>query len=85
MGDTGPCGPCSELHYDRLSNRENAAELVNADSPDLIEIRNLVFMAYNREQSGKLTPLPAKHIDTGILIDMFQLLITNRNGLRAYY
>jgi alanyl-tRNA synthetase len=46
MGDTGPCGPCSELHYDRLSDREDAAHLVNADSPDLIEVEGIESRIY---------------------------------------
>lgn len=65
MGDTGPCGPCSEIHIN-LSDDYDNPELVNAGSPDCIEIWNLVFIQYNRDETGKLHELPAKHIDTGM-------------------
>ncbi len=65
MGDTGPCGPCSEIHIN-LSDDLNAAHLVNADSPECIEIWNLVFIQYFREKDGTLHDLPAKHVDTGM-------------------
>jgi len=66
MGDTGPCGPCSELHVDLTPDGNCGAKMVNADSADCIEIWNLVFIQFNADEKGNFNPLPACHVDTGM-------------------
>ncbi|MFA6425995.1 MAG: alanine--tRNA ligase [Phycisphaerae bacterium] len=79
MGETGPCGPCSEIHYDGTPDK-SGGKLVNAGSPDVIEIWNLVFIQFNRDTTGKLTPLPANHVDTGMGLERITRVLQNKTS-----
>ena len=84
MGETGPCGPCSELHIDLTPEGNSQGSLVNADSHLCIEIWNLVFIQFNADREGNFTPLAAQHVDTGMGFERVAAVIQSTNGFTDF-
>ena len=84
MGETGPCGPCSELHVDLTPDGQTGGKLVNKGDPRCIEIWNLVFIQFNANPDGTFSPLPAKHVDTGMGFERVTSIIQGTNGLKDF-
>jgi alanyl-tRNA synthetase len=84
MGETGPCGPCSELHMDLTPNGDTHGKLVNAGSPQCIEIWNLVFMQFNANPDGTFSPLPAQNVDTGMGFERVASIIQGTKGFKDF-
>jgi alanyl-tRNA synthetase len=84
MGDTGPCGPCSELHIDLTPKGDSKGQLVNADSAQCIEIWNLVFIQYNANENGSFEPLAAKHVDTGMGFERVAAIIQSTKNFTDF-
>lgn len=84
MGDTGPCGPCSEIHVDLRDDKDRSMvpghQLVNTGNPLVIEIWNLVFIQYNRQANGQLNALPARHVDTGMGFERLCMIIQGKKS-----
>ncbi len=88
MGETGPCGPCTEIHVDCRSDEErknqDAVDLINTDHPQVIEIWNNVFIQYNRVKSGALETLPSRHVDTGMGLERLVRVLQNKQEQLRY-
>jgi alanyl-tRNA synthetase len=84
MGETGPCGPCTEIHVDLTPNGDTKGSLVNKGDARCIEIWNLVFIQFNANQNGSFSPLPAKHVDTGMGFERVTGIIQNTNGFKDF-
>jgi alanyl-tRNA synthetase len=84
MGDTGPCGPCSEIHVDLTPQGDTRGRLVNQGSAECIEIWNLVFIQFNANPDGTFSPLPAKHVDTGMGFERVTGIIQNTKGFTDF-
>src|SRR5205823_1157220 len=84
MGDTGPCGPCSELHVDLTPDGDTRGALVNKNDPRCIEIWNLVFIQFNANPGGTFTPLPQRHVDTGLGFERATAIIQGTKNLADF-